>query len=50
MRVGSLVRNNLYGSVGVVLQVETEWVYVAWLKKPSLEVLAHPDDLEVICS
>ena len=50
MRVGSLVRQENYGAIGVVTEmIEQTVVYVSWLTTPNLDPLWYCDDLEMLC-
>ena len=53
MRVGTLVKNKIYHSMGVVLLVDMhfgeEWAHVKWINDIHLDPFQHTHDLEVLC-
>ena len=50
VRVGTLVKNEQYGTLGIIMEmVGEEGAYIAWLTTPSLDPLWHTCYLEVLC-
>ena len=50
MRVGTLVKNEQYGTLGIIMEMlEEGGAYVTWLTTPNLDPLWYTCDLEVIC-
>ena len=49
MRVGALVKNEEYGTLGVVTETGDVWVYVTWLTMPDLDPVWYIVDLEILC-
>ena len=50
MKIGTLVRNEEYGTLGIIMEMlEEEGAYVAWLTIPNLDPLWYTCYLEVLC-
>ena len=50
MRIGTLVRNEEYGTLGIIMEMlEEGGAYVAWLTTPNLDPLWYTCYLEVLC-
>ena len=49
MKEGSLVRNEEYGTLGVIIEMGDTSAYVVWLTTPTLDPVWHICDLEVLC-
>ena len=52
MRVGTLVRQEEYGTIGVITEIlgkKNMLVYVSWLTTPNLDPLWYCFNLEVLC-
>ena len=49
MQIGTLVKNEEYGTLGIVMERIGQRVYVTWLTTPNLDPLWYTCDLEVLC-